>query len=59
MKWEILSGQLTYKGREVLYHVQCDTCKTVRILSKSELESEKCSCEKRRHNDCKKEKRTT
>ena len=55
MRWEILSGQLTHKGREILYHVQCDTCKTIRILSKSELETEKCYCS-RRANHCKKEK---
>lgn len=48
MKWEILSGQLTHKGREILYHAQCKQCKTVRILSKAELETEKCGCEKGR-----------
>lgn len=47
MRWEILSGQLAYKGREVLYHAQCKNCKTVRILTKNELESEKCSCDKK------------
>ena len=46
MKWEILHGQLNYKGREILYHVQCDTCKTIRILSKAELETEKCNCDR-------------
>lgn len=46
MKWEILSGQLNYKGREMLYHAQCKYCRTVRILSKAELKDD-CGCKKR------------
>lgn len=54
MKWETLGGQISLKGKEVRYHVQCKQCKTVRILSKSELETEKCNCS-RSDKNCKKE----
>jgi len=47
MEWEVLSGQLTHKGREILYHVKCNQCSTIRVLTKKEIEIDKCSCDKK------------
>jgi len=47
MKFEIMSGRLTHKGNDILYHVRCRYCRTVRIITKKEIEIDKCSCDKK------------
>lgn len=43
-EWEILSGQIVDKQGQIKYHVKCTNCRTVRILTKQEMEADKCGC---------------